>query len=407
MVLASGLFKYVSLKRESTYGTLPASTTWAPLRRVRSNFDLKKDTFKSKEIRTSMMLADHRHGTRRGNGQLQGELYAGAYAEIFAAMLKRDFTAGVSTALGATTLAIAGAGPTYTLTRSAGSWITDGFKLYDVARITVGAGLTASNRDKNLMIVALTATVMTVIVLNGSGLATDAATATCTVAVTGKKTYIPTTGHTDYSYALEHWHSDVAQNEVYTGIKFGKADLELPPDDIATVAFEMMGQNLTSATARYSTTYSAANTAGAAAAPNGALIVSGTPVAIITGMRLSIAPGFSGGPVVGSVLVPALFAKTVEVTGQFTAYFENATLRDLFLNETEASLAVALTENNLAASNFVTFALPRIKVLDAAKPDNDGELVQTFPFSALENLAGGTGTTSEASSIVIQDSLAP
>ena len=65
MPQASGLFKQVALKRETTYGTLPASTLWTPLRRVRSTFDLKKDTFKSKEIRTSMQLADHRHGTRR------------------------------------------------------------------------------------------------------------------------------------------------------------------------------------------------------------------------------------------------------------------------------------------------------------------------------------------------------
>lgn len=406
MPQASGLFKAVSIKRESAYGTLPASTLWTPLRRVKATMDLKKDTFKSKEIRTSMQTADLRHGTRRGNGQLQGEIYPGAYADIFAAMLKRDFTAGTSIALGATTLAIAGSGPTYTLTRSAGSWITDGLKIGDVVRITVGAGLTASNRDKNLFIVGLTATVATVIVLNGSGMATDAATGTCTVAVTGKKTFIPTSGHTDVSFAEEHWFADVAQNEAYTGIKYSKADLELPPDDTATVSFDRMGQSVTTATSRYTTTYNAANTAGATAAPNGALIVAGQVIAIVTGARLSIAPGFSGGPVVGSTLIPALFAKTVEVSGQFTAYFQDATLRDYFINETEISLALALTENNLANCNFMTVVLPRIKLMDAAKPDNDGEIVQTLPFTALENTAGGAGTTSEASSIVIQDSLA-
>jgi hypothetical protein len=78
---------------------------------------------------------------RRVGGSIKGELAPGAYSELMAAILKRDFTAGTSIALAATTLAIAGSGPTYTLTRSAGSWLTDGVKAGDVVRVTVGAAV--------------------------------------------------------------------------------------------------------------------------------------------------------------------------------------------------------------------------------------------------------------------------
>lgn len=406
MPQASGLFRKVAFKRESAYGTMPATTLWTLARRVRSTIDVEKDTFMSKEIRSSMMVSDERHGARRAKGQLQGEVTPGAHSELWQAILKRDFTAGVSIALAATTLAIAGSGPTYTLTRSAGSWITDGIKLHDVVRITVGAGLTPANLNKNLMVVALTATVMSVIVLNQSTLATDAATATCTVAVTGKKTFIPQTGHTDQSFAFEHWQEDVALNEVYTGIKFSKASINLPPDDMATFTMDVLGQTMVPAGARYSTTWNPANTKGPAAAPSGALCMGGALVAIITGAQLDVSPGFSGGPVVGSVLVPALFAKTVVVGGQFTAYFQDATLRDMFLNETEGSMALALTSNLDANSDFVQLALPRIKTMSASKPDNDGELVQTIRFTSLENMAGGSGQTTEATAISMQDSAA-
>jgi hypothetical protein len=104
--------------------------------------------------------------------------------------------------------------------------------------------------------------------------------------------------------------------------------------------------------------------------------------------------------------VPNLFPGPVNVTGQFTAYFTDATLRDLFVNETETSLVVALTTDNTAAADVVAFSLPRIKVGGANKSDGTGGLVQTFPFQALINNAGGTGTSSEQTSVVIQDTQA-
>lgn len=96
----------------------------------------------------------------------------------------------------------------------------------------------------------------------------------------------------------------------------------------------------------------------------------------------------------------------VKVSGTFTAYFQDATLRDYFLNETEISLVVALVSDNTAASDFVAFSLPRLKVGSADRGDGDKGILATFAFTGLYNGAGGAGTSSEQTTLVVQDSQA-
>jgi hypothetical protein len=129
-------------------------------------------------------------------------------------------------------------------------------------------------------------------------------------------------------------------------------------------------------------------------------------VASLTGLQFEIDPTFSGDPVVGSNIVPQLFAGKVMVHGQLTAYFDSVTLRDAFINETEVDLVAAFTADNTATSDFLAMAFPRIKVGGAAKNDGDGGLVQTLPFQALLNVNGGAGTATEKTTFSLQDTQA-
>ena len=328
MPQASGIFKQVAIKRELVYGTAPAASGAQLLRRAQSTIDLTKETYQSGEIRPDMQVADFRHGVRRIQGSLQGELSPKTYSDIFAAVLKREFTAGASTTGLAITIA-AGLGSSYTVTRGSGSYLTDGFKVGDVVRLTAGT-FNAANLNKNLLIMGLTATMATVMTLNGSTLTAEGPIASATIGVQGKKTYIPISGHTDVSFAMEHWFNDISQSEVYTGIKFDKVSLDLPPTGMAKVSFDTMGQNVTTSNSRYFTSPTAVTTNGIVAAVNGVLLVNGAVQTVVTGLSINIDPSFSGDPVVGANTVPNLFAGPVTVTGQFTAYFTDATLRDLF-----------------------------------------------------------------------------
>lgn len=401
MPQAAGVFKTVAYKAEVTYGLVPAAASAQALRRVTSDLSLTKQTYQSNEIRPDQQVADYRHGVRSVDGSINGELSPKTYADFIAAALRRDFAAVA--AISGASITVAGAGPTYTITRAAGSFLTDGVKAGDVIRLSVG-GFNANNLLKNIFVVSLTATVLTVRTLNGSTLTAEGPIVTSTVTVFGKKTFAPTSGHTNKSFSIEHWFSDIAQSEVFSGCQPTKIDLQLPPTGLATINIGMLGQNITAATAQYFTSPTVVTSTGVTAAVNGLILVGGIVVATVTGLSLSLDSARSGDAVVGSNTIPTRFAGRITASGQVTAYFEDATLRDAFLNETEATIMFVLTADNTAASSFVGFTLPRVKLGGSSKSDGVDGIVQTIPFMALLKTTGGAGTDSEATTVSVQDS---
>lgn len=405
MPQASGVFKQVAIKEETTYGVLPTASGAQLLRRVDASFNLAKETYESNEIDPSLQTKDMRHGVRRINGSLNGELSPGSYAPIIGALLKRDFAA--VPALTGLSITIAGSGPTYTVTRASGSYLTSGVKIGQVIRLTAGT-FNAANLNKNLFVVDLTATVATVIVLNGSALVAEGPIASASITIPGKYTYLPTSGHTDKSFSVEEWFADISQSEVHSGVKFSQASFQLPPTGMATVGFTATGKNHGQApgSTRYFTSPTATSTSGVVAAVNGVLRINGTTMAAVTGLNFDVNAAFTGDPVVGQNVVTTQFAGRVKVSGQFTAYFEDASLPSAFGDETELGIQVALTTNNTAAADFVTFSLSRVKLGGADKNDGEGGVVRTYPFTALLNTSGGSSAAHELTTIAMQDSLA-
>lgn len=403
MAQAAGVFKQLTYKQEVTYGLKPAAAAAQSLRRVTSDLSLTKQTYQSAEIRTDQQMQDFRHGVRSVEGTIAGELSPGTYADFIDAALRRARTAGV--AITAISLTIAGAGPTYTLTRAAGDYLTGGIKRGDVVRLTVGV-LNAANINKNLLVTAVTATVCTVLVLNGSAMVAEGPIASVTMTVFGKKTYAPISGHIDRSFSIEHWFADVAQSEVYTGCQPTQIDISLPPTGLSTISIPMMGKNVETATGQYFTSPTAATVTGLTAAVNGVILVGGVAVATLTGLTLNIQSNRSGDPVVGSNTIPTRFPGRILVSGQATAYFENAVLRDAFLAETEIEIIVVLTSDETATSNFIAITMPRCKLGGSSKSDGEGGIVQTIPFQALLPTTGGTGIANEMTTLSVQDSAA-
>jgi hypothetical protein len=413
MPIAAGVFKQLAYKAESAYGTAPGQASAQQLRRITSTLDLTKETYQSNEIRTDQQMSDFRHGVRRVAGGINGELSPGTWKDFLAAILKRDFAA--VTAITGAGLTISGSGPTYTVVRSAGSWLTDGLKVGDVVRFSVGA-LNASNINKNVMITDIaSATSMTVLPLNGSAMVAEGPITGCTITVVGKKTYVPSSGHTDKSFAIEHWYSDLGQSELFLGCKLAQASIDLPPTGLATINWDVRGQDMADTQAKrggvatntqYFTSPTAATTSGSLAAVNGVVRLAGQSVAVLTGLSVTIAANFTGDPVVGANVVPNQFPGRVLVSGQASMYFDGVTIRDAFINETEVDILAAFTTDNTATADFMTFVLPRVKFGGASKDDGEKGLVQTLPFQALLNANGGTGVKTERTTLSVQDSLA-
>lgn len=402
-MIGTGVAKQLRYKVEATWNTAPGASGAQLLRRVTSDLNLKKDTFESNEIVSHYQRVDFRHGLKRIEGAINGELSAGTYKDFLAAAVRRAWAA--VTAITGMSITVAGSGPTYTVTRAAGDWLAGAIKVGHVGRLSAGA-FNAANLSKNLLVLNATTTVLTVMPLNGVALVAEGPIAASTWTSIGKTTYIPTTGHTDLSYSIEHYHGDLTLSELFTGCKVNQIDIAMPPQGMSTIGMQFLGADLTTAGAAYYTSPTVETSTGIMAAVNGILAIQGAKIATLTGLNFSIKSGMSGEAVIGSSTFADITEGLVLVDGQFTALFAGATERDYFINETEVSLIAALSASSAAAADFMSFSFPRIKVGGADKSDGPKSLVQTFPFTALYNSAGGASTNSEQSTFAMQDSQA-
>jgi hypothetical protein len=222
----------------------------------------------------------------------------------------------------------------------------------------------------------------------------------------GKKTWIPNSGFLNESYSIEHWFSDIAQSEVFSGCKPSGMNVKLPSTGMATVEFPFMGMGMTPAQAQYFTSPTAATGSTVYAAVNGLVYVQGVAVGIITGMDFSVNPNCTSGEVIGTNVRPDIFLGPIDVTGNLTIYFFDQTFRDYFKNETEFSITVALTASNTANAAVLAFSMPRCKGGGASKDDGEKGLVLTMPFTAIKNVNGGAALSTLDTTITVQDSLA-
>lgn len=403
MTIATGVKKKIAYKKETTWGTLAGATSAKYLRRVSGVFNLKKETFESGEIRTDYQVADMRHGIRSAEGSLSGELSPRTYADFFQAIVARDFTAGVAATAQTLTIA-AGSGTAYTVTRAAGSFLTDGFKIGTVVRLS-GANLNAANIAKNLLVTGVTALALTVQVLNGSTLTAQATAAASDVTTVGKTTYVPTSGHTDQSFTVEEFYTDISQSEVYTGMKVGSIGVSIPASGFTTTDISFMGKDMAqTGTTQYFTTPTAAGTDFTMASTNGLLVVDGTPVALLTSVDFSIERSMENAQVVGSNSIADMLSGRIRCTGNFSAYFTNGTFRDYFANESTISLVVTVASSNAANADFISFTFPKIKVGSADKNDGESGITTTHSFTALLNDVTSAGL--EGTTVQIQESQA-
>lgn len=398
--IAQGVAKQLRYAKQTGLGVIAATNGGQILRRTQDSLDLNKSTYQSAELRSDYQIADMRHGARTIAGDIQGEISPGTYADLIAGTLRGSFAAGATTGP-QTTIAASAVAPHFT--RTGGSFLTDGLKVGSVFR---ASGFTnAANNATNFMITTMDAQHLTVIQLNGPvGIVTEAAGQSVTLSEVGKKAMIPQSNFADTYFTFEHWFSDIGQSEVFSDCKVSQLDLSLPATGMSTIKAAIMGLNFQSGQAAYFPAPAPESSSGILAAVNGALLVGGQQVGLVTGLTLTINGNLKTDAVVGSNVGPDVFDGSIAVTGQITAYFKDASLRDIFVNETESSVVCAMTTSNAANADFVSFTLPRIKLSSAKKDDGQKGIVATLAFTALVNVAGGAGTATDATTVSFQDS---
>ena len=175
----------------------------------------------------------------------------------------------------------------------------------------------------------------------------------------------------------------------FTGVEFNTLAVSVAANAMITATLGVVGQGFATNTAEIAgATYATATTTSPLDSFTGSLKEAGSLIAVITEIQLNVENGLESRFVVGSKQSIRPSIGRSNVSGTITAYFEDSTLLDKFVNETESSIEFELPDG---AGNNLIFKLPRVKY-NGGQPDVEGEgpITLSMPFQALLDATTGT-----------------
>jgi hypothetical protein len=172
-------------------------------------------------------------------------------------------------------------------------------------------------------------------------------------------------GVTPKFFSIEDYAADIDQARLFTGMAVSTMGVSLAPNQMVTTTFGMIGKDMTISGTQKTQTASSGNApfdsySGDIAIGN---VASSSAVAIVTGLDFTLTNSFAPTFVIGDDSAPSLEYGRAEIEGTLTAYFEDTSLINRFLNETESELEVSV--NDPTGTNAYTFLFPRIKINSA------------------------------------------
>jgi hypothetical protein len=198
-------------------------------------------------------------------------------------------------------------------------------------------------------------------------------------------------GTTPKYFTIEDAAEDISQYRTFTGMSVSGMSVSIAPNQMVSTTFDLVGKDMTQA----ATTASTGGTPTAASANqpfdsySGTISDGGSAVSIVTSIDFSIQNSLAPTFVVGSDAAQSLEYGRAVVEGTMTVYYEDATLINKFLNETESSIEVSVDDPT--GANTYTFLFPRVKYNGASVPvQNPQSRLITMPFVALYDGTEGT-----------------
>lgn len=405
--LPIGVAKRVAFNTQADFNTLPSASGAQEIRRVESNLKLSTDTFESDEITSTYQVTDVGQGMMKAEGSARGRISPGTWSWLFAAAVRKAFPTAPTT--GALTNVTASAtGPHFV--RAAGSFISDGFRCFQVVRWSGWAAPATGNNARNYLIIALTATQMTVLELGSTTtVVAKAAGDSVTLTLAGKQTWVPQSGHTRPVFAIEEYHSDLGsgESELFHGLALNTMDINWDPKGYAEISNTFVGKGqLNTSGSAYYTSPAAITSAGLITPVDGLMIVGGSVVATITGAQLKIDEGVVlADPTIGNGRAPVgAFPGRVKLSGSFNCYMDSMSIRDKYINATDVSLVLVGRSTAAANADFVGLVAPLVRLTSADKSGEEKGVMRSYNFTGKNNI---TATGADQTTLAIQDSLAP
>jgi len=198
-------------------------------------------------------------------------------------------------------------------------------------------------------------------------------------------------GTTPKFFSIEDYAADIDQSRVFTGCSVSSMAISLAPNQMVTTTFSMVGKDMViSGTEK---TQDAASGAAPFDAYSGDIAIGNvggsSAVAIVTSLDFTLNNSYAPTFVIGDDSAPSLEYGRAEVEGTLTAYFEDASLINRFLNETETEIEVSVDDPT--GANSYTFTFPRVKINSAdVGVDGPTSRMISLSFVALYDATEGT-----------------
>lgn len=188
-------------------------------------------------------------------------------------------------------------------------------------------------------------------------------------------------GITVPTFTIEREFADIGQFQLFTGCAVSGVSLDIKTNAMISGSISFLGKGAVFK----STTSADSETASLTHSPldgfSGALKEGGTTISVITGISLKIDNGMETANVIGSDEAAQLVHKRINITGKVSAFFENLTLLNKFVHETESSLEVTF---GTGGPGSYILKLPRIKYSGGSNAvSGEGPIVLDMPFQAL------------------------
>jgi hypothetical protein len=198
-------------------------------------------------------------------------------------------------------------------------------------------------------------------------------------------------GTTPKFFTIEDAANDISQFRLFTGMAVSTASFSIAPNQMVTATFDMVGKGMTQAGTTGSTggTPTASTTNSPFDSYSGTITDGGSGISIVTSIDFSLSNSLAPTFVVGADNAQSLEFGSAVVEGTMTVYYEDETLINKFLNETESSITVSVDDPT--GSNAYTFEFPRVKYNGASVPlQNPQSRLITLPFVALYDTTENT-----------------
>ena len=189
-------------------------------------------------------------------------------------------------------------------------------------------------------------------------------------------------GSTRRGFTFERYFADINKRIRYEGCEVNEVSISVAPNAVVTGSFGVVGVDQDSVNTQLAgATYAAPSSQCPFDSFSGTITENGSPIAIVTQIELTLTNNIEAQFVIGSAAVADKSLGKSNCSGTLTAYFDDVTLLNKFVQETSSSLEFTLVAQD---GSELRFELPNIKY-NGGQPDvsGDGPVTIALPFQAL------------------------